>query len=89
MVRTHAQRERQNHRNRDGRYNTLNPCDGCGKSSGAEYFSHPLTDTVDQHGENWADTALVLCPKCSTATQDMSLVSEFRAYAEKKRKARA
>lgn len=74
--RSQAQRERQTHRKK-GRYAKVNPCYACGKSAGVNYFSHPLTDC-----EDWGDAALVLCRKCSDATQDMTKVEEFYKYKE-------
>lgn len=78
-----AQRERQ--RNRDtttGKY-VKNPCQGCGLAAPVfNYFSHFLTDQTDCNGENWGDKALVLCKRCSDATEDFKTVKEFRAFQE-------
>jgi hypothetical protein len=59
-----------------GRFAKLNPCYGCGKSAGKDYYSHPLTDN------GWGDMALVLCEKCGSATQHMWHPLDFIAYAE-------
>ena len=80
MSMTPKQAERQNHRN-GGQYAKVNPCDGCGRSAGVEYCSHPLTDCTGDDGEDWADTALVLCGRCANATVNMRNVSEFLAFA--------
>jgi hypothetical protein len=80
MSKTQAQKARQDARNQRGQYKK-NPCQGCGKAAPIEdYYSHPLTDTMDATGENWADIALVLCGKCSAATQKLETVAEFRNY---------
>lgn len=74
MTRSPKQRERQHHRN-NGKYAKVNPCQGCGKSAGVEYFSHYLTDVGD-----WNDEAICLCKKYAEATQDMVNVEEFWVY---------
>lgn len=74
-----AQAYKQKENGKGGRFAKLNPCYGCGKSAGENYFSHGLTDT----GE-WADLALVLCERCATATESMTNPLDFVAYAEKK-----
>lgn len=79
MRRTQAQKARQDARNGRGQY-TKNRCYGCGKAAPMNYYSHPLTDTTDVNGENWADIALMLCGKCSSATQRLETVAEFRNY---------
>jgi hypothetical protein len=74
------QRERQSVEHREnGRYAKVNPCYGCGKSAGVDYYSHHLTDTG-----NWDDAAICLCLKCCNETADMTDVEEFYAYARKK-----
>jgi hypothetical protein len=73
---TPAQRERQTDEYRkNGKYAKVNPCQGCGKSAGVNYFSHRMTDNM-----GWGDSALVLCKKCSYATDDIQDVKEFYAY---------
>lgn len=74
-----AQRDRQNREYRSkGKYALVNPCYACGKSAGVDYHSHRLTDT----GE-WHDLALVLCAKCSDATEHMNTPDEFLKYKAK------
>ena len=80
-MRSELQQERQKHRDH-GRYAKVNPCYGCGKSAGVDYFSHPLTDCNGSDGKDWGDVALCLCGKCMTATQNMTSVDEFIAYAK-------
>jgi hypothetical protein len=46
-----------------------------------DYSSHPLTDQAGSDGKPWGDTALCLCPKCLKATEHMTRVDEFLAYA--------
>jgi hypothetical protein len=79
--RTWKQAERQKGRVSDGRYAKVNPCYACEKSAGVDYCSHPLTDRDGSDGENWNDTALVLCGKCASATEKFTTVSQFREYA--------
>jgi hypothetical protein len=79
MKRSYTQRVRQESEYRsNGRYAKVNPCYACGKSSGVEYFSHPLTDT-----KNWHDAALCLCRKCAKATDHMTDVNEFYEFCKK------
>jgi hypothetical protein len=85
MPRSRRQLERQQHRNH-GRYARVNPCYCCGKSAGVDYFSHPLTDQTGSDGKPWGDTALCLCPKCLKATEHMTRVDEFLAYAAGRKK---
>lgn len=79
-MRTRKQIERQDDRHREnGKYAKVNPCQGCGKSAGMDYFSHPLTDT----GDDWHDNAICLCKKCADATYDFTNVKQFFEYADK------
>jgi hypothetical protein len=55
--RTWKQAERQRTRVA-GRYSKLNPCELCGKSAGADYFS---AADVDANG----GVGLILCAKCA------------------------
>ncbi len=80
MTRSRKQLERQRHREQ-GRYAKVNPCNGCGKSAGVDYLSHPMTDRIGSDGKNWGDTAICLCPRCLNATEHMTRVDEFVAYA--------
>jgi hypothetical protein len=80
---TPAQRSRQQHRDR-GKYTKVNPCYACGKSSGVDYCSHPMTDCTDPDGRDWGDRALCLCPKCAKATQHMIRVVDYINYARQK-----
>lgn len=78
-MRSWKQKERQSDRHREnGKYAKVNPCQGCGKSAGVDYYSHPLTDT----GE-WNDAAICLCKKCADATYDFTDFKQFYAYADK------
>jgi len=77
------QHERQAYRDR-GRYAKVHPCYGCGKSAGVDYNSHPLTDCFGSDGKNWDDTALCLCRRCLKATEHMTRVQDFTAYAQAK-----
>ena len=63
MTMTPAQRQRQSHRERTGKYALVNPCYLCGKSAGEDYWSHHADET-DSAGNSWGDLALVLCFKC-------------------------
>lgn len=75
--RSRAQRQRQDRDYREGgKYAKVNPCYACDKSAGVDYFSHHLTDTGA-----WNDIALVLCKRCSKATDHMTDVEDFKAYA--------
>ena len=77
--RSNAQRWRQDSEFRvNGKYAKVNPCQGCGKSAGVSYYSHPLTDTDD-----WADIAICLCKTCADFTQDMTDVNEFYSFQKK------
>lgn len=71
-----SQAYEQKERGSSGRFGKLNPCYGCGKSAGQDYFSHPLTG-----GVLWADLALVLCERCAEATERMFDPRDFVAYA--------
>ncbi len=62
-VPTQAQRERQNHREKSGRYDKVNPCYVCGRSAGVDYCSHGDTDYL------FGDALLVICDGCSRALQ--------------------
>lgn len=74
-----SQRQRQEVQYRDnGKYAKVNPCQGCGKSAGIDYYSHPLTDV----GE-WNDNAICLCKKCAEATYDFTTVKQFYEYSDK------
>lgn len=82
MIRTPAQQQRQERKHRDnGRYAKVNPCYACGKSAGVDYYGHPRSDTTDANGENWGDSGLCLCGRCAKATDHMTLVADFLAYA--------
>lgn len=82
--RSPAQRERQDSRHRDrGKYAQVNPCQGCGKSAGIEYFSHPLTDSEGSDGESWHDAAICLCKLCAKKTASMTTVQQFLDFAKK------
>jgi hypothetical protein len=74
------QQERQQHRDA-GRYAKVNPCQCCGKSAGVDYCSHPMTDCTGPDGEHWGGKAICLCMKCLQATEAITRVSEFLAYA--------
>lgn len=80
MSRSRKQIERQQHREQ-GRYAKVNPCYCCGRSAGVDYLSHPMTDRTDSDGVDWGDTALCLCERCAKATEHMTRVAEFLAYA--------
>lgn len=71
----------QQRRRRNGQYDNGPRCYCCGKPAGFDYFSHSLTDSTGTDGEAWGDTALVLCPKCSIATADITTVAEFESFA--------
>lgn len=77
--RSEYQRERQEFRGNDGRYEVTDPCQGCGKPAPVNYFSHHKTDS-----DGWGCIALILCAKCSKATDQMEKPEEFLAYAKKK-----
>jgi len=53
---TWKQRERQEARSANGKYVKLNPCEKCGKSAGADYYSLP---DCNETGEG-----VCLCKKC-------------------------
>ena len=67
---------------RTGQYEPYPKCYRCGKTVGFNYASHPMTDCVGDDGENWGDTALVLCDPCYTRCDHMRNASEFRRYKE-------
>jgi hypothetical protein len=77
---TRRQRERQKHRDRNGRYAEANPCCACGRSAGIEPLGHPLTDCEGSDGRGWDDIAIVLCPQCYEDTKRMTTRLEFEAY---------
>jgi hypothetical protein len=79
-----AQADEQKREGTKGRFGKLNPCYGCGKSAGVNYFSHPSTDTISPKGIGWGDLGLCLCPKCAEATNDMVEPVEFATYAAAK-----
>lgn len=60
-----------------GRFGKLNPCYGCGKSAGDNYYSHPLTDM------GFEDLGLCLCKKCGETTSDMLDPLEFIEFCVK------
>ena len=78
---TDAQIRRQRHRDH-GKYAQVNPCYGCGKSAGEDYFSHPLSDQNGSDGKPWDDVALCLCLNCYNATKNMTRVDEFIAFSK-------
>lgn len=82
MKRHQSMYQAEQSRNKDssGRYKRAPRCQGCGKSAGHRYASHPLTDCVGDDGQPWHDTALCLCRRCARVTQDMRNVSEFKAF---------
>lgn len=59
------QKERQNHRENNGRYAKVNPCYRCGKSAGVDYYADRRTDGLI------GDEALVLCAECFTVLDKM------------------
>lgn len=73
-----AQRMRQNYRDRSGKYDVVNECQCCKGKVGVEYYSDPRTDTVDSAGNHWADSALVLCGRCSG---ELEQLPDAEAYA--------
>jgi predicted SprT family Zn-dependent metalloprotease len=70
---TAAQHERQITRSdASGRYTKLNPCEGCGKSAGANYYSDERCNTNRGKG-------LVLCSKCAASLAKLS-DAEYSAF---------
>jgi hypothetical protein len=51
------QSERQKTREKSGQYAKMNPCECCGKSAGADYYSDDRCNRLGGHG-------LVLCWTC-------------------------
>jgi hypothetical protein len=80
---TSKQISRQKVRDRTGRYAVVNPCDGCGHSSGTDYLSHGMTDKKGPDGESWGDIALVLCSRCERMTASMDLAEDFRQFQDR------
>ena len=69
-----------------GRYESYPRCYGCGKVVSPDaYASHPLTDCAGDDGEDWGDTALVLCDRCAVRTEAIRNASEFRAFRDRKK----
>lgn len=56
---TPKQAMRQFHREKNGKYARVNPCNSCGQSAGVDYYSDRRTDTG-----RFNDIALVLCQRC-------------------------
>ena len=54
-----------------GKYTKLNPCEGCGKSAGANYYSDERCNTLVK--------GLVLCCKCATRLAKLS-DAEYSAF---------
>lgn len=75
---TERQRERQNHRDRAGRYAT-SPCYRCGRSAGVNYLSDRRTDSTDSNGNRWGGRALCLCAPCA---EHLDLLDDTAAWAE-------
>lgn len=83
--RTAAQYQRQRTRDRSGRYEDMLRCyGGCGRPINiqSDYYSHPLTDDVDVHGEHFGDLGLALCLRCGKAAQrpELQTVAAFTAF---------
>lgn len=68
---TTKQHQRQQYRDRAGRYGEVNKCQRCGKSAGVDYCSDMRTDT-NILGVSVGDEALCLCDKCGMLMADMS-----------------
>ena len=69
---TQAQVTRQETRSSaSGMYTKLNPCEGCGKSAGADYYSDERCNTLIN--------GLVLCSKCATKLAKLS-DAEYAAF---------
>jgi hypothetical protein len=74
------QAERQKKRSRStGRYTQLNPCEVCGKSAGADYFSARGVDDV------LGGRGLVLCGDCCGLVDDLRTVEAKLALLRGKR----
>jgi hypothetical protein len=55
---------RKNQNRSAGRFDKLNPCEGCGKSAGESYFSDSRCNTLG--------VAVVLCEACATKAETMT-----------------
>jgi hypothetical protein len=74
----------QTRRRKNGQYDLGPQCYGCNKPAGEDYLSAGQTGCTDAQGAQWGDMALVLCPKCAKAVDQMTLVSQFIAYRAKR-----
>lgn len=73
--RTAAQSERQaaEHRSPTGTYAVTNPCEGCGKSAGVNYYSDSRCDLLGGRG-------LVLCWRCARKGEAMPAAEALAFY---------
>jgi hypothetical protein len=62
-------------------------CCGCGTPVGTDYISHQMTDLPGTDGENWGDTAIMLCEGCYHMTNHLHTAAEFRQFAANRRPA--
>jgi hypothetical protein len=83
---TWKQNERQRTR-KAGRYSKMNPCELCGKSAGADYFSDDRCNTtsVDRIGAagvpyGAGGPGLVLCGKCASRLAGLDDVAYLAAF---------
>lgn len=76
-TKTAAQQERQDTRSEGtGRYRRLNPCEGCPRSAGANFFSDRRCNSTGK--------GLVLCKRCADALCDVP-DAEYLAWFEARR----
>lgn len=79
------QKERQSTRaKKTGRYTKLNPCEGCGKSAGANYYSDDRCNS-----RTWAGRGLVLCSRCGAKLENMGDVEGLAWLVEQETARRA